>query len=86
MSIREGKRTVNRIRQKVDTLDKDIVDAARQRARDHGVRFPFPDCNTRYYPDDPNAPNVWSPEIVVWQLSLLLGKCQYISNACVRAT
>jgi hypothetical protein len=77
MSMREGKRVIDRILAKVDALQKDIIDAARVRARAHGTRFVFPDCETRYLPDVPGKPDQWHSEIVIWQLSLLFG--EYIS-------
>jgi hypothetical protein len=60
MSIREGKRTVDKVRAKVDSLDGDFIYAARQRARDYGNRFVFSDCDVRHLPDLPGAPDQWS--------------------------
>jgi hypothetical protein len=74
MSIREGKRTVNKIHAKLDSLDGDIIDVARRRARDYGNRFVFLECDVRHLPELSGSPNQWSHLIVPWQLSLLLAE------------
>jgi hypothetical protein len=74
MAIRDGKRTVNGIRPRLDELDREIVDPARARARAHETRFAFPECGMGYDADDPRSIDIWGREIVLWQLSLLLGE------------
>jgi hypothetical protein len=74
MAIRDGKRAVNSIRARLDELHREIVDQARTRARAHGTRFAFPECEMGYDPDDPRSPDLWGREMVFWQLSLLLGE------------